>query len=262
MTWGTALRNRTLRRLHTGRVRPVLTTWQFGALQPSPAPSGQQSTEPGNLHKHWCHEINTHRGYRNNHRAPVSWGSQALQNANPGFWIHEAVRSPYEAETTSQQKWSRRELHPPEQNTWMTTKRHPWPWPKRDPNVSCLSCLEKEKGPHPVIPLNPLSKWVLDSCLHCWLCWECCLGWVYIQFPGIKNDRISLATSLYSIKYTTKTETLKTATHVSISSDSSHKVVHTAGPKVKTVTDPTLLLPFATAMQSPYSEFPSIQHAW
>ena len=60
---------------------------------------------------------------------------------------------------------------------------------------------------------------------------------VYIQYPGGREDRSSLATSLYSTNYTAEAEALKTAAaHTRTSTHTSHNVVFrtiTVRPTVK-----------------------------
>ena len=118
--------------------------------------------------------------------------------------------------------------------TMVPASQHPWPaqhtitylwlllsWPHRDSPMSCHSCLEwrnfpyhlvyhprcwserltKEKVPRSGIPSNSIPEGVLDSCLHWWLCWEWSLEWrarVCIQYLGGREDKVSLATGLYS----------------------------------------------------------------
>ena len=220
--------------------------WHYSQVQ---LWSGQQSTEPGSLHHHRGYEINADSGAGNNHMVPVTWWSHT---AKPGCQIQETARPPYEAETVIANKGETEEgeFHPPEQNTWTTTGRHPWSWPQRDSPMSCHSCLEWgnfphhsvyhprywserlpkrpwEKVPRSGIPSNPLPERVLDSCVHRRLCWECSSEWRGRSLhPGGREEKISLATGLYSTNYKAVEEALKTAAaHTKVSTHASHSVV-------------------------------------
>ena len=63
---------------------------------------------------------------------------------------------------------------------------------------------------------------------------------IYIQYPGGREGKISLATGLYSTNYKAEVEALKTAAaHIEVSTHASQRcppygcLVHPAGPSVK-----------------------------
>ena len=133
----------------------------------------------------------------------------------------------------------------------MTTGGYPWSWSQRDPPMSCRSCLEWvnfshhsvyyprcwserlpkrpwEKVPHSGIPWNQLPKRVLDSWVHWWLCWESSSEWRDRSLHPVRRrqEKISLATGLYSTNYKAEAEALKTAAaHIEVSTHASPNVV-------------------------------------
>ena len=100
---------------------------------------------------------------------------------------------------------------------------HPWCWSERLPKRPW------EKVPHSGIPLNPLPEKVLDSRVH-WGSAENAVrsggAGVHSQYPGGKENKIRLTTSLYSTNYTAEAEALKAvAGHIEVSTHASPNVV-------------------------------------